>query len=150
MKHFLRLLCSAPLLIVACQRGTLLHSFQSLPHETWGMRDTLTFGMDSLGVQEAQLSVCLRFTHHFPYRSLWMVVERSGAKLPLRRDTLNIPVMTDDGGSMGSGVHLIQIEHPVGNIACNDSLRLRLYPIMRREQLPGVSDVGVKIISTVN
>lgn len=147
MKHFLRLLCSVPLLTIACQRGTLLHSFQSLPNETWGMRDTLTFDVDSLSATPAQLSVCLRFTHRFPYRSLWMVVEHSGAELPSQRDTLNIPVMTDDGSSMGSGVHLIQIEHPVGIIACSDSLRLRLFPIMQREQLPGVCDVGVKVIA---
>lgn len=147
MKRFLCLLCCVSLLTIACQRGTLLHSFQPIPHETWGMRDTLSFDVDSLGAKNAKLFVCLRLTHQYLFRSMWVVVERSGKKCPLQRDSIHIPVMTDDGTSMGAGVNLIQIEHPVGSIVCNDSLRLRLYPIMRREQLPGVCDVGVKVIA---
>lgn len=134
------------LFFASCQRDTLHYAFRPLPRHTWGMRDTLTFPLDSLSAEApCSVSVCLRLGKRFPYRTLWVVLEQQYEHPYAQwRDTVEIPIPHD--APQGGG-HYLQVEHPSAPLhyATSHRATLRLWHIMRREDVPEVWDAGIRI-----
>lgn len=141
-------------LLNACHTDTRYHVYQSVPgKEGWNKSDSLTFHLPvEIPVGEYRMEIGVRYTGEYPYRDIWLsVTESEGDALPSRTDTLHIYLADEKGRWMRGGAigGLYQHVHVSGKpfIFSADSIDriFRITHLMRKNPLPGVSDVGVRL-----
>ena len=144
-----RLVVLLPLLCMACTRHTLIHSFRAIPEEGWRRSDTLVFTLPpSPDDAEYALYIDLRLHNRFPYRELWLAVEHH---LPdsslISRDTLCYHLSDESGNLCGQGINLLQYETHAGTLPLRTGVetQIRIHHLMRRETLPYIMEVGVRV-----
>lgn len=152
MRKIFSLLAVSAVLATAlsCSDGTVYDKFVNTPIAGWEKNDTLSFGVPRVpaGGQYAS-SLMLRISQNYPFMSLTIVVTQkvlpSGAVLT---DTLRCPLIDKHGRTKGTGLSYYQYAFPVRSLelAQGDSVQVSVRHDMKREILPGVSDVGLKVV----
>ena len=137
------------LVAAGCNRKTVYHHYEHTPLAGWEKADTLHFEVRRM-VQRAtvQRDIELRTADTYPFRSLSLIVEQT--VLPsghMHSDTIDCLLITPEGSVLGQGLTLYQYRFPLPDISLDegDSLSLRVYHNMRRETLPGIADVGIRM-----
>ena len=153
MKRSKRLLCltliTVALAMAGCNRKTIYHHYEQTLLTGWEKNDTLQFCIPASRVRAVvQRDIELRISGDYPFQRLSLIVEQT--TLPshiFRRDTVNCPLITQKGAVMGRGVSLYQYRHPMSDISLNegDSLVIHIRHNMKREILPGIADIGVRL-----
>lgn len=138
------------LLLAACDGHTRFHSFQPMADEGWSRTDTLTFSLPPADAEgDYQLLVGMRYGKDFPYEGIWMTVETELPPSPsVRRDTVYFRMnMPEEARSRG--IMYVQQEMPVAVVHLRQAqqCRIRLRHIMRREVMPDISDIGLRLTS---
>lgn len=135
--------------ITSCNRKTIYNHYNHTPLTGWERNDTLTFGinpMTATGVYKEELG--LRINESYPFMKLTLVVEQeivpSGI---IRYDTLSCQLVDKNGDVKSSGVNYYQYNYHITNLSLNkgDSVTVRVRHNMKREIMPGISDIGIKI-----
>ncbi len=140
--------------LTACDESVLYHTYRSVDPHGWRNTDTLDFEVPC--IQEdtpCQLALALRYNERFPYESLWMAVEcLITDTLPLSppmviRDTVECELLNPQTLRTEAGIHLYQYCTPFDTLSLKDgqTIRIRCGHLMRRENIPGISDVGMLI-----
>ena len=136
-------------LTVACDRQTAYNHFEHTSVNGWEKNDTLTFDVGALerGGNYRE-EVGLRINSLYPFQGLCLVIEQQ--KLPMgivRSDTLNCSLLDDKGNVKGKGVGYYQYSFHLTDLSLNegDSLHISIHHNMKREILPGIADVGIKL-----
>lgn len=133
----------------ACKEHVVYHAYRAVPIDGWEQTDLLTFGLDTVQAGGTyQISVGLRTTNAYPYQSLWLLIEtQEYPSEALELDTLVCRLSDGRGHRRGSGIDTYQYRYPLTTKFLNQgqSLTFRVCHIMRREMLPGVSDVGIEV-----
>lgn len=116
----------------------------------WGLTDTLTFRTDTLPAGRYSLTLGLRTSAAvpYPYRSLTLRLQQTWKRTgTVRCDTVVCPLTTAAGDLSGKGLTFFQHEFPAGTFRLQKPAagRLSVSHIMRREILPGITDVGFRI-----
>lgn len=134
----------------SCTTDTVYNTYDHTPLSGWEKNDTLSFDvpkMKQAGVYSQSLGV--RMTEIFPFTSVSLIVQQtvypSGKVVT---DTIKCPITDSRGNFLGDGVSAYQYSFPIREISLNkgDSLHICVRHNMKREILPGVSDIGVKIV----
>lgn len=148
-----RLFCVSLFLVAvlaSCDKHTVYHSYIPTPVEGWEQNDTLAFNIDTIAEAGTyDLIVGVRTTTAYPFQSLYLLVEqqlRNPHKMSL--DTLVCRLASSQGDKMGSGISTYQYIYPYKQekLSAGQSGKIIIRHIMRREILPGVSDIGVSIL----
>ncbi len=138
------------LFLSACGSEAWYHTYEPMPAAVWGKSDTLTYCLPEVpdsGLYDFYVDV--RTTAAFPYTGLKVGALTGTDSLSAeRRDTADCRVQTPSGIPLGEGVTLICHEAPLFRLFLCPGQRttVRLYHVMRKEDLPGVSDVGLKVV----
>lgn len=138
----------------SCCQGTVFDEYVHTPIAGWEKNDTLSFDIPPL--QESgfyQESLGLRITGDYPFMGLTLIVEQNiyhnmrKMAAECKVDTLNCQLVDQNGASKGQGISYIQYNFPINlyEMHQGDSIHIAIRHDMKREILPGVSDVGVKI-----
>lgn len=150
MKTVRTLLCialAAVAMMSSCSRRTKYNHYVSTPLSGWEKNDTLAFGVppvDSTAMYALWLG--LRVTESYPFTALTLIVEqRVLPKDTLVTDTVRCQLTDRRGNAVGKGVAYHQYRYAVSHIGLEhgDSVFVRVRHDMKREILPGISDVGV-------
>lgn len=133
----------------ACIGETYLHQYQPVGEEGWNKADTLTFPLSPLSADTLfDTHVGLRITPNFPYSKLWLAV-RYDLKNPdtIYTDTLCLELSDTLGVMKGRGVTRLQYEHPALPLRLKEqqSGQLRIFHLMKKEILPDVCEVGLRL-----
>ncbi len=137
------------ILFTACGGRTVYDRYDHTPLSGWEKNDTLTFDippMKHTALYREELG--LRINGAFPFKSLQLIVEQKFlASKKTRRDTLNCRLIDNDGNVKGQGVSFYQYMFHIDDmeIGQGDSLRINIRHNMKREILPGIADVGIKL-----
>ena len=135
--------------IVSCSRKTVYDSYRHTRLSGWERGDTLVFGVPPVreGGEYAE-EIGLRISSGYPFMSLCLIVDQTvWPSNATRTDTLNCR-LTDNGGEItGQGVSVYQYTFGLGTIRMTkgDSLSVRVRHNMRREILPGIAVVGLRL-----
>lgn len=143
----------------ACVGGKVFDEYEQIPVEGWDKTDTLTFSVPAVAADGVyNLALGLRTTGDYPFMSLTLLFEAniiakksensSVVKDPQRLSrTLSCPLVSSRGRSQGQGVSLYQYNFHVATISLRegDSLQVNIRHNMKREMLPGLSDLGLSI-----
>ena len=149
----------AACLATACVGGKVFDEYEQIPVEGWDKTDTLTFSVPAVAADGVyNLALGLRTTGDYPFMSLTLLFEAniiakksensSVVKAPQRLSrTLSCPLVSSRGRSQGQGVSLYQYNFHVATISLRegDSLQVNIRHNMKREMLPGLSDLGLSI-----
>ncbi len=98
--------------------------------------------------QTCHLTLEFRTTCAFPYQNLWLVVEqRLHDPKRLRRDTIEYVLTGPQGTDKEKGVNLTSHERdlPPEKFIGGQHGQICVYHIMRRETVPGICDVGLRL-----
>ena len=143
------MLCMITMVVVSCTTNTVFDSYAHTPLSGWEKNDTLTFNISPLVVDGAYCeSVGVRMTNTFPFTSISLIVEQHVyPKGSVLTDTIKCQITDQRGNFLGSGVSSYQYSFPLRELILSkgDSIHISVRHNMKREILPGVSDVGLKI-----
>jgi gliding motility-associated lipoprotein GldH len=135
--------------LASCDKNTVFDKYDHTPLQGWEKNDTLIFEVPPVtatGLYRANMG--LRINGAFPFMSLCLVVEQT--IYPSHRvitDTLNYHLINKNGTSQGQGLSYYQYSFPITELTLNkgDSIHICIRHNMKRDILPGISDIGVKI-----
>ncbi len=134
---------------VSCDEDTVYDSYVPTPVMGWEKNEAVAFDVphaEQSGIYN--IGVGLRTTEAYPFTSLSLVVEQT--VLPAKKtmtDTLDCVLTDDNGNILGKGVNCYQYDFSLKDIELhkNDSLHIVIHHAMKRDILPGISDIGVKV-----
>lgn len=151
----------AMLVVVSCVGRKVYDHYEELPLAGWEKNDTITFLVPPVaGDGLYSLDLGLRTTSQYPFMSLTLIVEQltfptdTAAARPLfpavarpSVSTLSCRLMDNRGRVKGQGINYYQYDFHVADIALSagDSLRINVRHDMKREILPGISDLGIRL-----
>lgn len=142
-------LCIITTMVASCTTNTVFDSYAHTPLMGWEKNDTLTFNIPQLYADgEYEEQVGLRMTNTFPFTSISLIVEQHVyPRNKIVTDTIKCPITDQRGNFLGNGVSAYQYMFPLKTITLSkgDSIHVSIRHNMKREILPGVSDVGIKI-----
>ena len=162
MKHKVStLLYIIALMVIAmgatsCSDPRTYDHYKSVSLQGWSRKDTLTFDIPRQWEGNYQLDLCLRPAQTYPYRNISMIIERKVIYDRQRKkreksynDTINCEIINDKGVLVGQkGITSTEIRQVITSFRLNrnDSMHVTIHHIMNRESLPGISNVGVRLI----
>lgn len=142
------------MMFVSCNERTVFSHYETTPVRGWERNDTLSFDIEAMqetGVYAEEVGV--RITGDYPFRGLSLIVEQavhpSNATLT---DTLDCELIDDTGHANGKGINHYQYLFPLTTIKLNkgESVRVTIRHCMKREILPGITDIGLKLSRQVS
>lgn len=133
----------------ACNGKKIYHGFDHTPLAGWEKNDTLLFSVPRLTTGgEYSSDLMLRINETYPFMGLTLIVEQKVIPGGMTYcDTLKCRLMNEKGYSKGQGISYYQYVFHVNEMSLEqgDSLQISIRHDMKREILPGISDVGMKI-----
>ena len=151
-KHTLLYICSISLLIMlltACNKRTVYYHYEHTPLTGWERNDTLSFVVGPIGEDgQYEEEVGLRITGEYPFMGLNLIVEQQLASTQKKySDTLVCDLVNEHGSAKGAGVSQYQYMFRLStlDLHAGDKVFVAIRHDMKREILPGISDIGVKI-----
>ena len=142
-------IAAAMLVTASCTGDKVYDKYRNTPLAGWEKNDTLTFSVPRM-TKAAQYSsnLMLRINDSFPFMALTLIVEQKvipGNAVTI--DTLRCNLIGKSGNFNGQGVSYYQYTFPVTTMPLvpGDSLQISVRHDMKREILPGISDVGIMI-----
>ena len=133
----------------SCNESKVYDKYDHTPLSGWEKNDTLRFDIPRLtadGMYESTLG--LRITDNYPFMGLTLIVEqRLMPADTIFTDTVKCKLTDRNGKTRGKGVSYYQFRFPVTKMQLSkgDSLHIRVRHDMKREMLPGISDVGISL-----
>ncbi len=144
---FIALLLAA--VITACESKVVYDRYDDTPVVGWNKADPLTFDIPPIdSTDNYAMDGGLRINGAFPFMSVTLIVETS---IPNRKaslcDTIVCQTINKAGKPVGDGVSFFQTRFPVRDIRLEkgDSLHITVRHDMRREELPGIINVGIRL-----
>lgn len=139
----------AAFLLISCGRKIVFFQYNHAPIQGWEKNDTLMYDIEPVRHQGVYAStIGLRIHGAYPFMSLALVVEKT--ILPrheVQTDTIICRFSDSEGNSYRKGTSYFQYTVPAGymHLLENDSVHITIRHCMKRDILPGISDIGVMV-----
>lgn len=140
----------------SCSDPRTYDQYRSVLLQGWSRNDTLSFDIPRQWEGNYQLDLCIRAAQTYPYRNISMIIERKVIYYRQRKkrektynDTINCEIINDKGILVGrKGISNTEIRQAITafRLNRNDSMHVTIRHIMSRESLPGISDVGIRLL----
>jgi len=140
---------SVTLLFSACKQKTVYNRYLHTSVTGWERNDTLFYAIPSMkegGNYTEEVGV--RINGEYPFLSLTLIIEQTRVSdQVMKRDTLQCDLIDKQGHYKGKGISHYQNTFHLKTIRLNkdDSLRIAIRHDMKREMLPGITEIGVKL-----
>ena len=135
--------------LAACNRRLVYDKYVNTPISGWEKNDTLSFCIPPVDSTAAYASrLWLRINDAYPFTALTLIVEQHVYPSDeVTIDTIHCQLTDRRGNAAGKGVSYHQYQFPVNTLQLHngDSIHVRVRHDMKREILPGVSDVGMSL-----
>lgn len=139
----------AVLLLTACKQRTVYYHYEHTPLSGWEKNDTLVFTTDTIAIDGTyREEVGIRINGTYPFLQLNLVVEHLVMPaMTVKSDTLSCRLIDETGNALGNGVSNYQYLIPLTSLTLKkgDRLRIAIRHDMKREILPGISDIGLRL-----
>ena len=133
----------------ACDNKKVYDKFVHTPLAGWEKNDSLVFTIPKIkDTGEYILSLQMRTNNSFPFMNVVLIADRKIIpKGTSSSDTLICHLSDNKGNSLGTGINIYQYRFHVNSLRLDvgDSLRITIRHDMKREILPGISDIGMTL-----
>lgn len=150
------LIIGAYLALSSCKESLVYDKYSHTPIAGWEKNDTLSFEIPPLATSgNYQEMLGLRITGSYPFMGLTLIVEQTIYPDPTRKsekmektDTIQCNLLDQNGATRGQGISYYQYNFPINiyQMNENDSIHVTIRHDMKREILPGISDIGFKMV----
>ncbi len=142
-------------LLSSCQDRLVYDRYTHTPIAGWEKNDTLSFEIPPLaasGLYQEHLG--LRITGAYPFMGLTLIVEQTIYPDKEKKwektekvDTIQCDLIDKNGITKGQGISYYQYDFPINvyHLSEKDSIHVTVRHDMKREILPGISDIGLKL-----
>lgn len=135
--------------LCGCQRQIAYHAFRHVYDPGWDKTDTLHFDIKPLMADGSyRLDTELRTDKDYPFQKLMIEVDQTVYPSKERfHDVINCELISENGVISGDGISYFQYQFHVRDLSLHqgDSIHICLTHHMKREIMPGISDVGVRL-----
>lgn len=154
-KFYTLLYIGVATILSSCTGGLVFDQYEHTPVAGWEKNDALEFDISPLekpGNYQKELG--LRVTGAYPFMKLTLIVETKKwgkgdkpSEYTAVVDTVQCDLMDKNGVTKGQGISSFQYNMPfaINKYQEGDSLHVEIRHDMKREILPGISDVGLKM-----
>jgi gliding motility-associated lipoprotein GldH len=135
------------LTLVGCNRKTIYSHYEHTSIDGWENNDTLAFTVENIqsdGIYSEEVG--LRINSVFPFTGLTLIVQQQTMSNGKERsDTLHARLISQDGTIQGQGISYFQYNFHLADLRlkASDTLHVKIHHGMKREVLPGISDLGL-------
>jgi len=135
---------------LSCQRKESYMHYEPTDIASWGTYEGLSFKIDSLkesGSYRMKVHVRTSTVDRYPFKVLFLEVRQKWSRNKTELiDTIPCNLAADE--HKAGGVSLLQYDYPVCDIRCyrGDSAQIIVRHIMRKEEVQGISDIGISLI----
>ena len=137
------------LAFTSCKDGVVYSSYEHTALAGWERNDTLPFNIVPLADDGTYaLDLGLRTSAGYPFRSVTLIVEQKVLPRNITTcDTVTCELTDDKGKVRGNGISNYQYVFHVSDRHYHkgDSLHISVRHDMKREILPGITDVGITL-----
>ena len=137
------------LLCMACKSKTIYSHYEHVPISGWEKNDTLSFAIDPIKQDGYyQQTIGIRTNGSYPFMGLTLIIDQTiHPSMEFHSDTLNFELVDEDGNIKGRGISHYQYIFPLKTLSLqeSDSLSINIRHDMKREILPGISDIGITL-----
>ena len=137
------------LILTACHEKTVYHDYQEASSSGWEKNDPLSFHVPPIKETGNYVEeVGLRINGSFPFQNLNLIIEQTRKNTGERLcDTLVCKLINKQGYPEGRGISEYQYTFPLKTLQLEkgDSLYIEIRHDMKREILPGITDIGIKL-----
>lgn len=135
-------------LCVSCLDKRVYDHYEATTATGWEKTDNVEFfvpPMRQSGIYDFVLG--MRTTGSYPFMSISLVVKTEIVGRTTKRDTLQCQLVNSRGHIRGQGIGYYQYDFHISTLKLHkgDSLNISVQHDMKREILPGISDVGIRI-----
>ena len=136
--------------IVSCNKNVVYSHYEHTPTSGWEKNDTLFFKVPPVkeaGVYEEVVG--MRILSDFPFQRLTLMVNQMVyPRNEHFHEYLKCSLIDDQGEIMGHGIGHIQYEFPLREVTlqAGDSLKIEIRHNMKREVMPSIADIGIKLV----
>ena len=141
-------------IVAACTGNTVYDRYTAM--DGWDRADTATFHVPSATADATYaIELGLRANSNYPYTAISVIVDRSTIPTnprhanagTVRSDTLHLQLTDAKGELCGNGLanHQYTLHLPQTHVKQGDSLVITVRHRMKREILPGIENVGIRI-----
>lgn len=139
----------ALLILCGCQQQVAYHQFAHIPSAGWDKTDTLHFDISPVATDgDYSLDAQLRTNKFYPFLQLTMEVnETVHPSQEHHHDVIVCQLIDKEGALEGDGISYFQYQFHVRDFTLRqgDSIHISLTHNMKRELMPGVTDVGLRL-----
>ena len=134
-----------------CRQRPAAYKYLPAPVEGWEQGDTLRYHIDSLnesGIYQLKLGLRVSASRPYPFQSIWLAIRQNWYNPDTTfTDTVECRLTDNKGDVSGRGVSLYTLTRPVKLMKLHKgtSADIGIIHIMRREMLPGVADIGIRL-----
>ena len=128
-------LAMAALMVSACHRGVIYSHYEHVDNDGWERNDTMHFYIPML-----------RTDNSLPFLGISVIVEQEiFPRGEHKRKRIDCPLVEKNGQVMGNGISCYQYSFKVDSLELyeGDSLHIYVMHYMKRETMPGITDVGL-------
>ena len=134
--------------LASCNRKTIYYHYEHAPVAGWEKNDVLSFDVSPVSEGTYREELGLRIDKSYPFMGLCLVIKQT--ILPsgyVHSDTLNCSLIDPDGNNKGPGLSYYQYNFHVNTLRLQegDSLHITVKHNMKREIMPGISDIGIRL-----
>lgn len=133
----------------SCDESLVYSHYEHTQLSGWEKSDTLYFNTPRMNQKgRYRIELGLRTTGDYPFTSLTLSIEQCVFPANSTKNySIKCQLMEENGITKGQGVSVYQFAFPVADVDLNedDSVQIRIRHDMKREILPGISDVGIKL-----
>ena len=133
----------------SCDNNKVYDTYYHTSINGWEKNDTLSFNIPKLKQDGMYSSILgLRTNRTYPFMGLTLIVEQTiYPERVIKTDTIDCNLTDQNGNTNGQGINYYQYEFHVSdmNLKAGDSIHVCVRHDMKREILPGISDVGIKL-----
>ena len=140
------------ILLGACQSRVVFHHFRHVSTPGWDKSDTLHFNIPPVTENGTyEMTAELRINKSYPFQKITLIVSQevipSGQS---HYDVLDCRLIKQNGVIEGDGISYFQYQFHVRDIELGkgDSIHLYISHNMKREIMPGITDVGICLSRT--
>lgn len=145
----LALISFMALLLSACTGNMVYDKYNHTFVSGWDRGEVLSYEVPRMkAAAKYTTKLGLRVNDSYPFQSLTLIVEQTVyPKKTIRRDTINCQIYDTRGTIKGKGINYFQYHYQISemNLEKGDSLHVTVRHNMRREILPGITDVGIEV-----
>lgn len=132
----------------ACNSSVVFERYQEIPEETWSRYNVLEFKTTLADSGLYDIALCVRHSTDYEMANLWCFISTRSRAPKEMRDSVNMKIAAPDGRWLGQGYNIKTVEQPIGKnpvFLPQGEIVIRIEQGMRREQMNGIKNVGIKI-----